>query len=140
MLFGTNAVGKSSLIRAIGMTIVLAQAGFFVPCSSLHFKPYTSVFTRILGNQMGGLLPKYNDNKDGDHHQKSIFTKVSEELLHKNLNSTNKMTSSYDLIVNDNYLSRIQEKGNAKDTKLKLNDFEQRNKEYLENQIIIIKL
>lgn len=50
LLFGTNAVGKSSLIRAIGMTIVLAQAGFFVPCSSLHFKPYTSVFTRILGN------------------------------------------------------------------------------------------
>ena len=50
LLFGTNAVGKSSLIRAIGMTVVLAQAGFFVPCSSFTFKPYTSIFTRILGN------------------------------------------------------------------------------------------
>ena len=50
LLFGTNAVGKSSLIRAVGMTIVLAQAGFFVPCSDFRFKPYNSIFTRILGN------------------------------------------------------------------------------------------
>ena len=50
MLFGTNAVGKSSLIRSIGMSVVLAQAGFFVPCSSFIYKPYSSIFTRILGN------------------------------------------------------------------------------------------
>ena len=50
ILFGTNAVGKSSLIRSIGMTIILAQSGMYVPCSSLVFKPYTQIFTRILGN------------------------------------------------------------------------------------------
>ena len=50
MLFGTNAVGKSSLIRSIGMSVVLAQAGFFVPCSSFTYKPYKAIFTRILGN------------------------------------------------------------------------------------------
>ena len=50
MLFGTNAVGKSSLIRSIGMCVVLAQSGFFVPCSSFKYKPYNSIFTRILGN------------------------------------------------------------------------------------------
>ena len=50
VLFGTNAVGKSSLIRSIGITIILAQSGMFVPCSSLRFKPYTRLFTRILGN------------------------------------------------------------------------------------------
>ncbi len=50
MLFGTNAVGKSSLIRSIGMSVVLAQSGFFVPCSSFTYKPYSSIFTRILGN------------------------------------------------------------------------------------------
>jgi len=32
------------------MNIVMAQAGFFVPCSSFRYKPYTSIFTRILGN------------------------------------------------------------------------------------------
>ena len=50
MLFGTNAVGKSSLIRSIGMSVVLAQAGFYVPCSEFIYKPYNSIFTRILGN------------------------------------------------------------------------------------------
>lgn len=50
LLYGTNAVGKSSLIRSIGISIVLAQAGIFVPCSSFEFKPYTAIFTRILGN------------------------------------------------------------------------------------------
>ena len=50
MLFGTNAVGKSSLIRSIGMSVVLAQSGFFVPCSDFTYNPYNSIFTRILGN------------------------------------------------------------------------------------------
>ena len=50
LLFGTNAVGKSSLIRSIGMSIVLAQSGFFVPCSSFIYNPYNAIFTRILGN------------------------------------------------------------------------------------------
>lgn len=50
MLFGTNAVGKSSLIRSIGMSVVLAQAGFYVPCRSFVYKPYSAIFTRILGN------------------------------------------------------------------------------------------
>jgi DNA mismatch repair protein MutS len=50
LLFGTNAVGKSSLIKSIGIVVVMAQAGFFVPCSSFVFKPYKYIFTRILGN------------------------------------------------------------------------------------------
>jgi len=50
LLFGTNAVGKTSLIRAIGIAILLAQSGCFVPCSSFVFKPYTAIFSRILGN------------------------------------------------------------------------------------------
>ena len=50
LLYGTNAVGKSCLIRSIGITIILAQSGMFVPCESFIYKPYTSIFTRILGN------------------------------------------------------------------------------------------
>ena len=50
LLYGTNAVGKSSLIKSIGISIILAQAGFFVPCDSFTFNPYKSLFTRILGN------------------------------------------------------------------------------------------
>ena len=50
LLYGTNAVGKTSLIRAVGISIVMAQAGLYVPCSKMVFKPYKKIFTRILGN------------------------------------------------------------------------------------------
>jgi DNA mismatch repair protein MutS len=50
LLYGTNAVGKTSLIRAIGINIIMAQAGLFVPCSYFIYKPYQYIFTRILGN------------------------------------------------------------------------------------------
>ena len=50
LLYGTNAVGKTTLIRALGIAIILAQAGLFVPCASFVFKPYRHLFTRIIGN------------------------------------------------------------------------------------------
>jgi len=50
LLFGTNAIGKTSLIRSIGICVVLAQAGLYVPCESFVYKPYTALFSRIIGN------------------------------------------------------------------------------------------
>jgi DNA mismatch repair protein MutS len=50
LLYGTNAVGKTSFIRALGVAVILAQAGFFVPASSFVYAPYEAIFTRILGN------------------------------------------------------------------------------------------
>ena len=50
LLYGTNAVGKTSLIRAIGVAIIMAQSGFYVPAASFVYRPYRAVMTRILGN------------------------------------------------------------------------------------------
>jgi len=50
LLFGTNACGKSTLMKSIGLTLIMAQAGFYVPCSELKYSPYTQIFTRILNN------------------------------------------------------------------------------------------
>jgi DNA mismatch repair protein MutS len=50
LLYGTNAVGKTSLIKSLGISIIMAQAGLFVPCSSFIFHPYQKIMTRILGN------------------------------------------------------------------------------------------
>jgi len=50
LLFGTNAVGKTSLIRAVGISLIMAQCGCFVPCSRFQYKPYTAIYSRILGN------------------------------------------------------------------------------------------
>ena len=48
--FGTNAVGKTSIIKALGISVIMAQAGLYVACSSFTLRPYTAIFTRILGN------------------------------------------------------------------------------------------
>jgi DNA mismatch repair protein MutS len=50
LLYGTNAVGKTSLIRALGVAIIMAQTGMYVPCSQFTYKPYTAIYSRILGN------------------------------------------------------------------------------------------
>jgi len=50
LLYGTNAVGKTTIIRALGIAIVMAQAGLYVPCSSFNYHPYKYLFTRIIGN------------------------------------------------------------------------------------------
>jgi DNA mismatch repair protein MutS len=50
LLYGTNAVGKTSIIRALGINLIMAQAGLYVACSEFEFVPYTGIFTRILGN------------------------------------------------------------------------------------------
>ncbi len=50
LLFGTNACGKSTFMKAVGLNIIMAQAGLFVAADTFIFKPYTQIFTRILNN------------------------------------------------------------------------------------------
>jgi DNA mismatch repair protein MutS len=49
LLYGINASGKSSFMKAVGLNIIMAQAGMFVACSSFEFQPYHHIFTRISG-------------------------------------------------------------------------------------------
>jgi len=50
LLYGTNAVGKTSFIRAIGIAIIMAQSGMYVPAQEFIYSPYKAIFSRILGN------------------------------------------------------------------------------------------
>ena len=50
LLFGVNAAGKSSCMKSIGINIIMAQAGMWVPCTSFDFYPYKYLFTRIRNN------------------------------------------------------------------------------------------
>jgi len=50
LLYGVNSIGKSSLMKSIGLTIVMAQAGMYVPCSYMKFNPFEKIFTRIHNN------------------------------------------------------------------------------------------
>jgi DNA mismatch repair protein MutS len=48
-LFGLNSSGKSSLAKAIGLNVVMAQAGCYTP-SKMSYRPYKKIITRLSGN------------------------------------------------------------------------------------------
>lgn len=47
LLYGVNASGKSSLMKATGIAVILSQAGSFVPATSMSVRPYDAAFSRI---------------------------------------------------------------------------------------------
>lgn len=50
LIYGLNSAGKSVLMKSIGISAILAQAGFFVPAKSYIFYPYKALYTRITGD------------------------------------------------------------------------------------------
>ena len=50
LLYGVNASGKTSYVKAIGISIILAQAGFYVPAREYRYVPFGRLQTRISGN------------------------------------------------------------------------------------------
>jgi DNA mismatch repair protein MutS len=50
LLYGINSSGKSTLMKSIGLNLILAQIGYYTACSNYEFSPYNSLFTRICGN------------------------------------------------------------------------------------------
>ena len=48
LLYGMNASGKSSLMKAIGICVLLAQVGSYVPATYMVLRPYKKLATRIL--------------------------------------------------------------------------------------------
>lgn len=49
MLYGLNSAGKSVLMKAIGISIIMAQCGFYVPAKKFKYYPYNALYTRITG-------------------------------------------------------------------------------------------
>jgi len=48
LLFGLNSSGKSSVKKSLGLALIMAQAGMFVPAETFTFTLYDSLFTRII--------------------------------------------------------------------------------------------
>jgi DNA mismatch repair protein MutS len=57
LVYGMNASGKSTLMKATGLCVLLAQAGCFVPAKEMTLKPFKAIYTRILNqdNLFAGL-------------------------------------------------------------------------------------
>ena len=49
ILYGLNSSGKSSLMKSIGMNLIMAQTGMFTACKSFNFHPYNHIFSRVIG-------------------------------------------------------------------------------------------
>jgi len=48
LLYGINSSGKSSLMKSIGIAVLMAQSGFFVSAAVMKFTLFDSLFTRIV--------------------------------------------------------------------------------------------
>jgi len=70
LLYGINSSGKSSLMKSVGLTVLLAQSGFYVPASSMKYSLFESLFTRIVSR---------------DNLQKGLSTFAVEMLELKNI-------------------------------------------------------
>jgi len=49
LLYGPNMAGKSTYMRGVGLTTILAQIGSYLPISSGEFAPFDHLITRIMG-------------------------------------------------------------------------------------------
>lgn len=50
LLFGLNSSGKSSLMKSVGLNVILAQMGYYVAAKEFEYYPYHHIFTRISGD------------------------------------------------------------------------------------------
>jgi 5-methylcytosine-specific restriction endonuclease McrA len=93
LVFGVNSSGKSSLMKAIGIAVIMAQAGLPVACEEMILTPFRSIFTRILGND--NLFRGY-----------STFKVESEELI-----SILQEANEWSLVLGDELCSGTEQYG-----------------------------
>ena len=50
LIYGYNGVGKSSIMKGIGLNLIMAQCGMYVGADSFEYGVFESLYTRISGN------------------------------------------------------------------------------------------
>lgn len=134
IIFGTNSAGKSSLVKSIGIAIIMAQSGMFVSATEFKYSPYHSIFSRIetKDNIYKGLssfalemcefqtIIKYaNKNSlvigdelcSGTETQSALSIFVSGLEYLSSVNSTYLFASHFHEIVHWDEISNLKEKG-----------------------------
>ena len=48
LLYGINSSGKSSLMKSVGIAVIMAQAGLYVPAAFMRYSIVDKLFTRIV--------------------------------------------------------------------------------------------
>jgi DNA mismatch repair protein MutS len=47
LVYGLNSSGKSSLLRSIGVCLILAQSGLYTPCKSFNYAPFHTIISQV---------------------------------------------------------------------------------------------
>lgn len=47
LVYGLNSSGKSSLLRAIGINVIMAQCGLYVPCKKMRLSPFKTMISQV---------------------------------------------------------------------------------------------
>jgi DNA mismatch repair protein MutS len=47
VLYALNSCGKSSLLRSIGLCVIMAQCGLYVPCATFRYAPFDTIVTQV---------------------------------------------------------------------------------------------
>lgn len=85
ILFGLNGGGKSSLLKAVGLSVIMAQMGSYVPCSEMRFYPFKTIYTRIMGTDnifkgMSSFALEMNELKTIYHHANNRSLVLGDEI------------------------------------------------------------
>ena len=49
MIYGPNSAGKSAIMKAMGLCVIMAQCGMYVPAEIFEYNVFTALYTRISG-------------------------------------------------------------------------------------------
>lgn len=49
MIYGPNSAGKSAIMKAMGLCLIMAQCGLYVPAEEFEYSVFTALYTRISG-------------------------------------------------------------------------------------------
>lgn len=47
LVYGLNSSGKSSLLRSIGVCLILAQSGLYTPCKTFNYAPFHTIISQV---------------------------------------------------------------------------------------------
>uniref|UniRef100_A0A6C0CA50 DNA mismatch repair proteins mutS family domain-containing protein n=1 Tax=viral metagenome TaxID=1070528 RepID=A0A6C0CA50_9ZZZZ len=50
LIYAINFAGKSSTMKSVGLAVILAQIGYYVPAKSFTYEPYMAIYARINAN------------------------------------------------------------------------------------------
>lgn len=135
LIYGVNSCGKSSLMKSIGINIVMAQCGLYVPAVDFTYYPFNSLYTRITGNddlskglssfvvelnELGNILKKSNKNTliIGDEICRGTEYLSANSLVASSIIKINKSKAKYIFATHLHELSKLDKIKNLKKLKM----------------------